>query len=174
MKKEIEIDREMLIGGVKINYFYHCKRQLWFFSKFITMEHTSDYVMVGKLINQLSFSTITKDLLIDDKIRIDFVYKKNKVVINEIKKSNKFKIAHIFQLLYYLWYFKNVKGVNAEGLIRYPKLKKIEKVKLTKENEFEIFKVIQKINKLTSLPTPPKPIKKPFCKKCSYYELCFV
>ena len=38
--------------GVKINYYYICKRKLWLFSKGISMEDTSDRAMSGKIIHE--------------------------------------------------------------------------------------------------------------------------
>lgn len=48
----MSIDLEKLkVQGVKINYYYICKRKLWLFSKGITMEQNSDRVLSGKLIH---------------------------------------------------------------------------------------------------------------------------
>jgi len=72
-EQAIEIDPEMLIGGVKVNYYFHCKTQLWLFSHFITQEQDSDLVILGRLLEEKSFKEIkTRNVLIDQKISIDF------------------------------------------------------------------------------------------------------
>ena len=39
------------IQGIKINYYFICKRKLWLFSKGITMEQENDRVMSGKIVH---------------------------------------------------------------------------------------------------------------------------
>ena len=53
-------------------------------------------------------------------------YKKGKTLeVHEVKKSNKMETAHRFQLLYYMHYLKNKKGIqDIKGVIDYPKIKK--------------------------------------------------
>jgi len=174
-EEKIEIDPEMLVGGVKINYYFHCKTQLWLFSHFVTQEQESDLVLLGKIIGEVAFKEIkSKELIIDQKISIDFVRRKGCLVLYEIKKSSKFGEAHYYQILYYLWYLKKIKGIeNTMGVITYPKERKKVDVYLTPEGEQKIEKVLQHITQITSLPQPPKPEYKKYCRKCSYFEFCF-
>jgi len=161
-----------MITGSQINYYFVCKRKLWFFSKDLSMEQTSELVALGQLLHELSYGKESKGVEIG-LVKFDFINKRNKIIINEVKKSNKIEDAHKWQVLYYIYILKR-KGVQAEGLIRYPKLKKIEKVKLTLEKEEKIKQILRKISEVLSLPNPPEVVKKPYCKNCSYYELCFV
>ena len=174
-EEEIEIDPEMLVGGVKVNYFFHCKSQLWFFSHFITQEQESDLVLLGKIIGESTFKEIkAKEIVIDQKISIDFIRKRDSLILHDIKKSSKFGEAHYYQMLYYLWYLKKVKGVeNVKGVITYPKERKIIEVYLTQEGKHKIEHTLQKIKQIISLPKPPKPEYKKYCRKCSYFEFCF-
>lgn len=174
-EEEIEIDSEMLIGGVKVNYFFHRKTQLWLFSHFITQEQESDLVILGKVLEENVFKEIKrKNVLIDQTISLDFIKKEGKLIIFDIKKSSKFEKAHYYQLLYYLWYMKKVKSVeNISGIISYPKERKRLKVELAKDKEKEIIRILKEIERIISLPTPPKPEYKKYCRKCSYFEFCF-
>jgi CRISPR-associated exonuclease Cas4 len=169
------IEIELLIGGIKVSYYFICKSKLWLFSHFITQEKESELVLIGKILEEMFFKEIkSKNVLIDTKISIDFIKTKDKVVLHDIKKSSKFKEAHYYQMLYYLWYLKNIKGVEKlEGVINYPKEKKVIKVELTEEKEKEIENILKKINEITSLPKPPPAIYKPYCRKCAYFEFCF-
>jgi len=170
-----EVDTEMLIGGTKVNYFVHCKTQLWLFSHLILQEKDSELVTLGKILESLFFKEVkVKNVLIDSKISIDLIRRGEKLIIQDIKKSSKFEKAHYYQLLYYLWYLKKIKGIaNLEGIISYPNERKAIKVELTEEKEREIEKILKEINEIISKPKPPLPVYKKYCRKCAYFEFCF-
>jgi CRISPR-associated exonuclease Cas4 len=168
------LDQKAIFTGTQVNYCVICPTKLWLFSHFATMEQTSDLVSLGKLLQETSFQHTKKDLIMDQKIAIDFIKRDDKLILHEIKKSEKLEKAHIFQLLYYLYYLKHEKGIeNAEGIINYPSKRKIVKVELTPEKEIELQNILQKIKEIISLPQPPKPEKKKYCRKCAYFEFCF-
>jgi len=173
--QKFEIDLEMLIGGIKVNYYFHCKTQLWLFSHFITQEQESELVILGRIIEENTFRDVKiKNIIIDQTISIDFKKGKKSLIIYDIKKSSKFQKAHYYQMLYYLWYLKNIKSIkNVFGIISYPLEKKKVKVVLNFSHEKEIIEILNQIKKITSLPTPPKPQYKKYCKKCSYFEFCW-
>jgi CRISPR-associated exonuclease Cas4 len=161
-----------LFTGTQINYSLVCSRKLWLFSKDLEMEHTSEYVELGKLIHESSFAREEKEILID-RIKIDFSARQG--VINEIKKSDAVEEAHIFQLLYYLYYLKHHKGLaDIQGRIHYPKLRQTLDVELTPEREAELERILEKIKEILASEQPPPRLEKlSFCKKCSYYDLCY-
>jgi len=164
------ITNEMLYTGVQVNYYFVCKRKLWFFSHGISMENKSEDVLLGKLLHNRSYRNVKKDILID-RISIDFVERNGEIVLHEIKKSRKLERSHRYQILYYLYSLKR-KGVNAKGMINYPLLRKVELIKLEDENEIK--EILLNIEKIISLSEPPAPEKKKFCRKCSYFELCWI
>ncbi|MEM2260642.1 MAG: CRISPR-associated protein Cas4 [Candidatus Aenigmatarchaeota archaeon] len=174
--EKIEIDMEMLIGGVKVNYFFHCKTQLWLFSHFITQEQESELVLLGKIIEEVSFKEIkVRNVLIDQKISIDLIKSKEYLILHDVKKSSKFEVAHFYQLLYYLWYLKTLKGLEkVKGVIDYPKERKKIEVTLTREKDSEIRTILEQIHYIISLPKPPEPIYKSYCRKCAYFEFCWI
>jgi len=176
MEEEKELlPLEAIFIGTQINYFIHCKTQLWLFSYFISMERESEFVLMGKILESLFFRDVKlKNILIDSKISLDFIRHKGKVIVQDVKKSSKFEKAHYYQMLYYLWYLKNVKGIsNVEGIINYPKEKRTIKVELKEEYEREILDILQEIKKLVSRSKPPLPTYKKYCRKCAYFEFCF-
>ena len=90
--------------GVKINYYYLCKRKLWLFSKGITMEHLSDRVLSGKVLHENAYSRQkSKEIVIDDIIKLDII---DGDFIREVKLSSRMSNSHRMQLLYYLYYLK--------------------------------------------------------------------
>jgi len=169
------LDQKAIFTGTQINYYLICPTKLWLFSRFTTMEQNSDLVNLGKILQETSFYQIKKNIVVDQKISIDFIKKGDKLIIHEIKKSEKLEKAHIFQLLYYLYYLKYEKGIeNTEGVINYPLKRKIVKVLLTPEKEFELEEIFKKIKEILLLNKPPAPKKKKYCRKCSYYDFCWV
>lgn len=83
------------------------------------------------------------------------------------------KTSDRMQILYYLFYLKQM-GINKKGTINYVKEKKIEEVELTGESEKIIKETLIKINNLLKERKPPMVEKLPYCKKCAYYEFCYV
>ncbi len=159
--------------GTQVNYYFVCKRKLWYFSNDLSMEHNSDNVSIGKQIHEESYKRKNKEIMIDDKIAVDFLGDQG--VINEVKKSNSIEEAHKFQILYYMYYLKQ-KGVeNLKGIIRYPKMREKLEIKLDRKAESDLLDVLENIGEILERDKPPAIEKsRSFCKKCSYYELCWV
>ncbi|MDE1725900.1 MAG: CRISPR-associated protein Cas4 [Thaumarchaeota archaeon] len=156
--------------GSEINYYFVCKRKLWLFSHNIELESDSDLVLQGKLLHEHSYKRKLKEIAID-KIKIDFIEKTNEV--HEIKRSRKIEDAHVYQLLYYLYYLKKYAGLDTKGVLNYPLLKKTVKVELTPQKERELQKIIQKIDQITELVKPPEAKWISYCKSCAYSEMCW-
>lgn len=160
------------ITGVMVNYYFVCKRKLWYFNKNISMESENELVGLGKLIDENSYGREKKSVLVDEIINIDFL--KDWEIIHEVKKSNKIEEASIWQLKYYLWVLKE-RGVKIEkGILDYPKLRKRIDVELSESDESEIKNIVSEINIILEKSLPPEKILKKFCKSCSYYELCYI
>lgn len=161
------------INGTKINYYFICKTKLWLFSHNIQMEQESDTVAIGKQIHESSYKR-EKEYLIDNLINVDFIKKKEEIEVHEVKKTKKMEKSHEYQLLYYIYYLKNEKDLdNIVGYIDYPKLKKRTKIELTQEKENELEEIILNIKDIINGKIP-KPKKLRICKKCAYYEFCWV
>ncbi len=160
------------LTGTHINYYFVCHRKLWLFARGINMEHTSDTVLLGKLIDESSYERKEKDIDIDDTIRIDWIDEKSGI-LHEVKKSDKKEDAHTWQVRYYLWYLKQKGVTGLKGQIDYPKLKQNVEVELRAEHEAKLIELIKDIQTIIALEKPPGRINKKFCKTCSYFELCW-
>ncbi|MCY6354754.1 CRISPR-associated protein Cas4 [Clostridium sp. ZS2-4] len=157
--------------GVKVNYYYICKRKLWLFSKGITMEDTSDRVLSGKLVHEDSYSRKkNKEMLIDDILKLDIM---DKDYVREVKITSKMPLPDKMQLYYYLFYLKQI-GIEKKGSINYVKEKRIEEIELTPEVEEKIKDTLIDIKRIESSSNPPKLVKLPYCTKCAYYQFCYV
>ena len=71
-----------IITGTEVNYYLLCKRKLWLFSRGIQMEHTSDNVFMGKLIDEHSYRRAKKEILIDGIVKIDFMDSDDQEMVN--------------------------------------------------------------------------------------------
>lgn len=165
----------MQITGTHFNYFQVCQRKLWLFANGINMEHTSDLVYEGKLIHEESYpqrSERYEEIEIDG-IKVDYYDAKRKV-IHEIKKSDKVDQAHEWQLKYYLYVFERngIEGVS--GILEYPKLRKTSEVFLSDVDRETIKETEQKIKEIIESEVCPPLEKKGICRKCSYYDFCYV
>lgn len=173
MKKE-ETETETLqqglaFTGTQVNYFFVCKRKLWFFSHYLTLEDNSDLVLLGKLLHETRYARRFKEVNIG-RVKIDFLERRG--VIHEVKRSRRMEKAHLFQLLYYIYYLKKF-GVDIKGVLHYPLLKRTRNVELTGGIEKELEVVLREMREIISGDEPPPVKRKPYCRKCSYYELCW-
>lgn len=161
-----------LINGTQINYYFICKTKLWLFSHNIQMEQESDNVKLGKTLHENSYKK-ENEVLIDNLINVDFIKNNNPIEIHEVKKTQSMKKSHEFQLLYYIYYLKNEKGLNnIVGYLNYPENRKKIKIELTDEKEKELNDVLEDINNIINS-NIPKPKKSRICRKCAYFEFCF-
>ena len=160
------------VQGIKFNYYFICKRKLWLFSKGISMESQSERVLEGKITHEYAYKSKEKkkEKLIDDMIKID-IFESD--TIGEVKLSSKMKESDKMQLLYYLYYLKQM-GINKKGTINYVKERQVEEVELDEISEEKIEISLADIKGILNLKYPPKVEKFPYCKKCSYYEYCYI
>ena len=136
------------------------------------MEQNSDAVTLGKFISETTYKHEEHEIQIDD-IVIDFYDYKTRI-IHEVKKSDKMEELHLWQVKYYINVLeeKGITGVSGE--IDYPKLREKVKVELTNADRDKLLEIKTDIERIITLSIPPEVINKPFCKQCSYYDLCYV
>ncbi len=160
------------ISGMMFYYYFVCKRKLWFFANEIQMESENEDVIIGKLIDENSYSRELKHVLIDNTVNIDFI--KEWKILHEVKKQKSVEEAGIWQLKYYI-YFLRKRGINIEkGILDYPKVKKREEIFLTEEDKKRIEEILLEIREIVNLKLPPKLEKLKICKKCAYFEYCYI
>jgi CRISPR-associated exonuclease Cas4 len=158
--------------GTQIAYYFLCERKLWLFTHKIDMEQNSDIVAMGKFISESTYERKNKEIQIDNIVLDNYDHKTK--TIHEVKKSDKMEETHIWQLKYYISVLKE-KGIEeVKGKIDYPKLRQTVDVELTERDKEMLSKIKSDIIKILAQEKPPEVINKPFCKKCSYYDLCYV
>ena len=163
---------EKNITGTMFYYYFVCKRKLWMFANNVQFEDENEDVRIGKLIDENSYSRELKHVLIDNTVNIDFI--KEWKILHEVKKHKSVEEAEHWQLKYYI-YFLRQRGIKIEkGILDYPKMKEREIVNLESGDEEKIEKIISEIREIITSEVPPKIEKLKICKKCAYYEYCYI
>lgn len=138
------------------------------------MEDNSEDVHIGKIIHELKSEGKKNSEISIDNVKIDKITKDYLV---EIKKSDADIEAVKWQVLFYLSLLKS-KGINREGKIEFQEKNKQDKkiiyVSLTEENEMKLKELSSNMEKLFEEDMPPKVKKVKGCRKCAYYEYCYV
>lgn len=163
----------MNISGTLINYYVHCPTQCWLFANRLNLEDNSEEVRIGKVLHELREEKSKNTEISIDNVKIDRL---TRDYLIEVKKSDSDPQAVKWQVLLYLYKLR-AKGIERKGRIEY-----IEKnhatpaeiIELTPENEADLVRVVGEIETLIDQPQPPKPILAPKCKKCAYYDYCFI
>lgn len=164
----------MKINGTLINYYFHCKRQCYLLGNRLNLEDNSELVKIGKAIHEEKAAKGKNTEIAIDNIRID---KLTKEYLVEIKKSDADVNASKWQLLYYLKVLKS-KGIERKGKLEFVEKNKgnnkILYFQLDEKLEKELDTYILEIEKLIEGNEIPQVLNKPQCKKCAYYEYCYI
>ena len=163
----------MKVNGTLINYYYHCKRQCYLHGNRLNLEDNSEQVKIGRALHDEKNNKENTEIALEN-IKLD---KMTDEYLTEMKKSDADVEAAKWQLLFYLKILKD------KGIIRKGKLEFVEKGKgnskilyfdLTEEDENKLQNTINEIEKLLDIPNIPEVLNKPKCKKCAYYEYCYI
>ena len=131
-------------------------------------------VKIGKVIHEEKAQGHKNTEIAIDNIRLDQLTKE---YLTEIKKSDADEEAAKWQLLFYLSILKS-KGIVRKGKLEFVeknrKDKKVVILELTEEAEKELQEYIKEIEQLLAQDEPPECIHKSTCKKCAYYEYCYI
>jgi len=160
-----------MITGTVVNYYFHCKRQCWLFYNNINLEDNSEDVRIGRVLHEIK-NEKSPDVI--ENIKVDQITDE---YIIEIKKSDSDLTASKEQLFFYLY------SLMKKGIIRKGKLECIEKNKQNKKihvvvlEEEELIskeKQYEEIIRFLESSAPPEPILDKKCKRCAYYDYCFI
>ena len=164
----------MKVNGTLMNYYFHCKRQCYLHRNRMNLEDNSEMVQIGKAIHEEKAAGSSNAEREIDKIKLD---KLTAEYLTEIKKSDADEEAAKWQLYYYLYVLKG-KGIVRKGRLQFVEKNKSQTktliLELTTDVEEELQKVIADIERLLEQETIPQPRNKAQCKKCAYYEYCYI
>lgn len=163
----------MNITGTLINYYFHCKTQCWLHANRLNLEDNSEDVHIGRVLHEIKEEKSKQIEIKIDNIKIDRITKEYLV---EFKKSDSDPEAVKWQVLLYLYKLKQ-KGIERKGRVEYHEKNhntKTEIIELDEQNEKELLEVLENIQNLILNPIVPIPKFENKCKKCAYYEYCFI
>lgn len=164
----------MRVNGTLINYYFHCKRQCYLHGNRLNLEDNSENVKIGKAIHEAKSEKSKNTEISIDNIKID---KLTSEYVVEVKKSDADVEASKWQLILYLKVLKD-KGVERKGKLEFIEKNKTDKktiyIELDEELERQLLKYMEDIEKLIEGNTIPEILNKPKCKKCAYYEYCYI
>ena len=130
-------------------------------------------VKIGKAIHEERENNENTEIAIEN-IKLD---KLTAEYLTEVKKSDADVEACKWQLLLYLKVLKD-KGIERKGKLEFIEKNKTERkvlyFDLTEELEQELENHIQAIYQLLESEALPEVMYKPGCRKCAYYEYCYI
>ncbi|MBB6063338.1 CRISPR-associated exonuclease Cas4 [Thermosipho japonicus] len=157
-----------MITGSIIQAYLICKRQAWLLSRQLVGEQDSDFLAIGRLISQESYSRDKKEITINGG-KVDIIRLENgEIKLVEVKKSSRMIKSAKFQLLYYMW-----KANVDYGEIRIPKEKKVIEVHMTDDARGELLNLMNEIEDIINRDKVPKAERKKYCKTCSFEYFCW-
>lgn len=163
----------MKITGTIVNYYFHCQRQCYLFANRINLEENSEDVRIGRIIHEIKAENTSDSEIKFENIALDNI---NSKYVIELKKSDSDVVASTMQLLFYLKVLKQ-KGIIRQGKLKFAEKnqdEKVEIIELTEENEKDLDNYLLQIDKLLNSATPPEVVKIKGCKKCAYYDYCYI
>lgn len=161
---------EFRVTGVMMQYYFVCKRELWFLSRDVEIDRENVSVVRGTRVDDSAYGEKRRNMRVDGTIALDLL-DDGRVV--EVKPSSKLTEPARMQLSYYLWYLQHVVGVEKEGVLAHPRERKREPVELTAEREEKVEEAIRGIYAVVTSETPPKAEEKPYCPSCAYHDFCW-
>lgn len=163
-----------MVNGTLINYYFHCKRQCYLHANRINLEDNSEDVRIGKILHEINEEKSKKSEISIENIKID---KLTRDYLVEVKKSDSDVESVKWQVLLYLYKLKQ-KGVIKKGKIEFLEKnkqdKKIHYIEFDELSEKKLLKILNEIETLINQDTPPEAKFESKCRKCAYYEYCFI
>lgn len=163
----------MKVNGTLMNYYFHCQRQCYLHGNRINFEDNSEEVKIGKALHENKYANDHNSEIAIENIRIDKITKDYLV---ETKKSDADVEAAKWQLLYYLYILK-CKGIVKKGKLEFIQKNKEKKtmiLELDPDIEEEIKVKIKEIEELLLNDDVPKKQNNKGCKRCAYYDYCYI
>ncbi|MBX6423903.1 CRISPR-associated protein Cas4 [Thermosulfurimonas sp. F29] len=158
------------INGTIFYAYQVCPREAWFYYHRLNPDKEHPLLDLGRLVHETSYTRARKEIFVDRLLKIDLFRGE---LVAEIKRSQRHKEAARLQLAFYLYYLKNEKGLEMEGVILFPRERRSERLKLTLELENRIRKLLQEMQETFSNSKPPPLQRCRWCRSCAFEEVCW-
>lgn len=157
------------IGGVHIKYLYHCRRQLWLYTRGVRPEHLSAAVQLGEAVHDLSYRRNSPVDL--GAARLDYL--DGAQWVHEVKSSARATAADEAQAIHYCLRLHEV-GVPARGaVLHYPKTRRTKKIVYgPAESSRAEHDIADALAVITAVDSPPR-LARSACRGCSFVDYCW-
>lgn len=140
----------------------------------LNLEDNSELVQIGKAIHEVKAQDRENAEIVIDNIRLDRLTAE---YLTEIKKSDSDVEACKWQLYYYLKVLKD-KGIIRKGKLEFEEKNKTGRatviLTLGEDEEKQLEHIQAQIEELLQMDEVPPAEESSRCKKCAYYEYCFI
>ncbi|RLF26104.1 MAG: CRISPR-associated protein Cas4 [Thermoplasmata archaeon] len=147
-----------------------CKREAWLYFHRLNPPQEHPLLDLGRLVHETTYRRLRKEIFVDQLLKIDLFQGE---LVAEVKRSSKHRESARLQLLFYLYYLKREKGLTLKGVLLFPEERKTERVELTSELETRVETMLQEMASALNTDKPPPPVKIPYCRSCSFQEICW-
>jgi CRISPR-associated exonuclease Cas4 len=162
---------EVRITGLMVQYYHVCKRELWFMSRGIDIDRETTNIQRGTHVDESSYQDARNSFMIGNRIQLDVLDSGD---VMEVKVSSALEKPARMQLLFYLWFLREIHGVEKDGILAYPTERKRESVTLDNSAKEQVELTIAGILNVVNRDQPPELEKKPYCDSCLYQDLCWM
>lgn len=165
------LEPRVRITGLQVQYYHVCRRELWFMDRGIDIDRETTNIQRGTHVDETSYQGSRKSFMIDNRIQLDVLDSGD---IMEVKVSSSLETPARMQLLFYLWYLREIHGIDKDGVLAFPTERTRDRITLDDTTTQEIESTIAGILDIVAQDQPPKLEKKPYCDSCLYQDLCWM
>jgi len=137
----------------------------------IDIDRETTNIQRGTHVDETSYSDARSSFMIDNRIQIDVLDSGD---IMEVKVSSALEKPARMQLLFYLWYLREIYDIQKDGVLAYPTERTREQVVLDDSATVEVESTVAGILDVVNRDQPPELEKKPYCDSCLYQDLCWM
>lgn len=166
-----EREPEVRITGLMIQYYHVCKRELWFMSRGIDIDRETANIQRGTHVDETSYEDARSSFMIGNRIQLDVLDSGD---VMEVKVSSALEEPARMQLLFYIWFLREIYDIDKDGVLAYPKERKRESVTLDESATEKVESTVAGILTVVEQDQPPELEKKPYCDSCLYQDICWM
>jgi len=170
-ERSVSREPDVRITGLMVQYYHVCKRELWFMSRGVDIDRETVNIQRGTHVDETSYQDARQSFMIDNRIQLDVLESGD---VMEVKVSSTLEKPARMQLLFYLWYLREVHDIEKDGVLAYPTERSRESVTLDAEATAAVEETVTGILEVVDQEQPPPLEKKPYCDSCLYQDLCWM
>lgn len=140
-------------------------------SRGIDIDRETTNIQRGTHVDENSYQNARSSFMIDNRIQLDVLESGD---VMEVKVSSNLEEPARMQLLFYLWYLREIHDIEKDGVLAYPTERKRESVGLDESMTGKVESTIEGILDVVAREQPPELEKKSYCDSCLYQDFCWM